>query len=82
MSAFSELMAAAGFDYVCIDCQHGLIGYDALVPMLQAISRTPVTALVRVPWNDPAFIGKALDAGADGVIVPMVNSAAEAQAAI
>lgn len=78
----AELLALAGFDYVCIDCQHGLTGYDRLVPALQAVARTNAAALVRVPANDFATIGKALDAGADGVIVPMVNSPSEAQAAV
>lgn len=78
----AELMGLAGFDWVCIDTQHGLIGYDALVPMLQALARTGTPAFVRVPWNQPDHIMKALDAGAGGVVVPMVNSVAEAQAAV
>jgi len=81
-SPFSaELMGLAGFDWVCLDMQHGLIGYDAMVPMLQAVSRTGTPAFVRVPWNQPDHIMKALDAGAQGVVVPMVNSVADAQAA-
>ena len=78
----AELVGAAGFDYVCVDCQHGLIGYDALVPMLQVLGHFPLTPVVRVPSNDGAWIGKALDAGAGGVIVPMVNSRPEAEAAV
>jgi 4-hydroxy-2-oxoheptanedioate aldolase len=81
-SAFSaELMGRAGFDWVCIDTQHGLIGYDQMLPMLQALSATGVPSFVRVPWNQPADIMKALDAGAQGVIVPMVNSREEAERA-
>jgi len=81
-SPFSaELMGMAGFDWVCLDMQHGLIGYDAMVPMLQALSRTGTPAFVRVPWNQPDHIMKALDAGAQGVVVPMVNSVADARAA-
>jgi 4-hydroxy-2-oxoheptanedioate aldolase len=81
-SPFSaELMGLAGFDWVCLDMQHGLIGYDAMVPMLQALSRTGTPAFVRVPWNQPDHIMKALDAGAQGVVVPMVNSVADARAA-
>src|SRR3546814_4109736 len=46
-SAFNaEMLAVAGFDYVCVDCQHGLIGYDAMVPMLASISRTGATPVV------------------------------------
>ena len=77
----AELAARSGHDWVCIDTQHGLIGYDAMLPMLQAIATTGVTSLVRVQWNEPAAIMKALDAGAGGVIVPLVNSVAEAKAA-
>jgi 4-hydroxy-2-oxoheptanedioate aldolase len=78
----AELMAHLGFDWLCIDMQHGLIGYEDLKHMLPAISTTAVTPLVRVPWNDPAVIMKALDAGAYGVIVPMINSRQEALAAV
>jgi len=79
-SAFSaELMGRAGFDWVSIDTQHGLIGYDQMAPMLQALSITGTPAFVRVPWNTPGDIMKALDAGAQGVIVPMVNSADDAR---
>lgn len=82
-SSFSaEIFAHAGFDWVCIDMQHGLIDYAAAVHLLQAISTTPATPVVRVPWNEPGIIMKALDAGAMGVIVPMVNSRAEAEAAV
>ena len=77
----AELMGRAGFDWVCVDMQHGLVGYDAMVPMLQALEATGTPSLVRVPWNSPDHIMKALDAGAHGVVVPMVNSIAEAQAA-
>ena len=78
----AELAARSGHDWVTIDTQHGLIGYDAMLPMLQAIGSTGVTSLVRVWWNEPGTIMKALDAGAGGVIVPMVNSVEEAKAAV
>ena len=50
-------------DWVCVDMQHGIIDYAEMVTMLQAVSATAVTPLVRVPWNEPGIIGKALDAG-------------------
>jgi 4-hydroxy-2-oxoheptanedioate aldolase len=79
-SAFSaELMGRSGFDWVCVDTQHGLIGYDQMALMLQALSITGTPAFVRVPWNTPGDIMKSLDAGAQGVIVPMVNSADDAR---
>ncbi len=78
-SAFSaELLGSLGFDYVCVDCQHGLTGYDAMWPMVQALRGTGATPVVRAPANDGPWLGKALDAGAEAVIVPMVNSAEEA----
>ena len=82
-SAFAaEILGELGFDFLMIDCQHGLIGYDAMVPILQAVARTDVVPLVRVPSNDAARIGATLDAGAAGVIVPMVSSLAEAEKAV
>lgn len=82
-SSFSaEVMANQGFDWLCIDMQHGLIDYQVAFTMLQAISTTPTIPFVRVPWNEFGIIGKVLDAGALGVIVPMVNSVEEARAAV
>jgi 4-hydroxy-2-oxoheptanedioate aldolase len=75
-------VAAAGFDYVCVDMQHGAIGYSDAVHMLQAIGGQGVMPIVRVPANDPAVIGKVLDAGALGVVVPLVGSSAEAARAV
>ncbi len=75
----AEVMAHQGWDSLTIDLQHGLIDYQSAVGMLQAISTTPTVPLVRVPWLDPAIIMKVLDAGAYGVICPMINSASEAR---
>lgn len=78
----AELMARSGFDWICIDIQHGLIGYEQMVNMLQAIAITGTPSLVRVPWNQPDWIMRALDAGAEGIVIPMVNSVEEAQRAV
>jgi 4-hydroxy-2-oxoheptanedioate aldolase len=79
-SAFSaETMAHQGWDSLCIDMQHGVVDYQVAVTMLAAISSTPVMPLVRVPWLDPGIIMKMLDAGAYGIICPMINSRAEAE---
>jgi 4-hydroxy-2-oxoheptanedioate aldolase len=78
----AEVAARSGHDWVCVDTQHGLVGYDVMLPMLQAIAAGGVPSFVRVPWNEPGAIMKALDAGAGGVIVPMVNSVEEARAAV
>lgn len=78
-NAFSaEIMAAQGFDSVTVDMQHGALDYTDLLPMLQAMRASGATLLARVPWLDPAHVMKALDAGADGVICPMVNTAEDA----
>ncbi|HXA38437.1 MAG TPA: aldolase/citrate lyase family protein [Phenylobacterium sp.] len=76
----AELMASMGWDAVTVDTQHGLIGYSEMLAMLQAVSTTPVTPLVRVSWNQPGKIMRALDAGAYGVICPMINDAVECAA--
>ena len=81
-SVTAEVMAHQGFDWINIDMQHGLIGYEDALRMLQAISTTEMTPFVRVPWNDFGIIGKVLDAGAMGVIIPMVNSVEEAKLAV
>lgn len=78
----AEEFGYAGFDYIYIDQQHGLTSPDVLVSMLRAIAGTTTTPLVRVACNDPALIGHALDAGAEGVIVPMVEDAEQAAAAV
>ena len=78
----SEALARTGVSYVCCDNQHGLIDYQASVSMIQGIIVGGSNPIARAPWNEPGIIGKLLDAGSQGVIVPMVNSAAEAEAAV
>ena len=75
----AETMAHQGWDTLTIDLQHGVIDYQAMVGMLQAISTTATVPIVRVPWLEPGIIMKTLDAGAYGVICPMVNTREEAQ---
>jgi 4-hydroxy-2-oxoheptanedioate aldolase len=60
--------------------QHGPVDFQVAVGMLQAISTTDAVPMARVPWNDPAVIMKLLDAGAYGLICPMINTRAEAEA--
>lgn len=74
----AEIMAAQGFDSLTIDIQHGAFDYAAALSMLQALRGSGVVPIVRVPWRDPGHVMKALDAGAMGVICPMVNTADEA----
>ena len=75
----AETMAHQGFDSLTIDLQHGMIDPAAMVTMLQAISTTATVPVVRVPWLEPGIIMKTLDAGAYGVICPMVNTREDAQ---
>ncbi len=77
----AEIVGRGGFDFVVTDLQHGYASLQSCRPMLDAVQATPAGSLVRVPWNQPELIMRALDLGADGVIVPMVSSAAEAAAA-
>lgn len=75
----TEVMAHQGWDSLTIDMQHGVIDYAAMVRMLQAISTTGCAPVVRVPWLEPGMVMKALDAGAYGIIAPMINSREDAQ---
>lgn len=75
----AEVMAAAGFDWILIDRQHGLIGDADMFDMLRALSISGTPSFVRVAQTDHAEIGRALDGGAHGVVVPQVGSAEEAQ---
>jgi len=82
-AAFSaELMCVPGVDYVCIDQQHGMIDYPQMVDMMRAVEVHGIVPITRVPANEAWMIGKALDAGIQGVIVPMVNTAVEAAKAV
>ena len=75
----AETMAHQGWDSLTIDLQHGVVDYQSMIPMLQAISTTNTVPVVRVPWLDPSVLMKALDAGAYGVICPMISTREQAQ---
>ena len=75
----AEFLAAAGFDEVCADQQHGSIDLHTLPAVFAAIAAHGVWPTTRVAANDPMAIGKSLDMGAVGVIVPMVSTAEEAR---
>lgn len=78
----ADVMAKAGFDFLTIDTEHGVMDYRDMVEMIHAILSTQTVPIVRVAWNDPALIKRALDAGAMGIIVPMVMSAEEAKKSV
>jgi len=75
----AEVMAAQGWDSLTVDLQHGPVGYDTALTLLQAFSASEATPLARVPWNEPGIIMKMLDAGCYGIICPMINSAEQAE---
>lgn len=81
-SVMAEALAASNYDYVCVDMQHGVAGYSEAVHMFQAISGQGATPIARVPANDAATIGRALDGGAMGVVVPLVNTPEDAARAV
>jgi 4-hydroxy-2-oxoheptanedioate aldolase len=78
----AEVAGSAGYDYVCIDMQHGMSDYTHVTAHLHALARTSAVPIVRVPWLEFGIIGRVLDAGALGVIIPMVNSPEEARYAV
>lgn len=80
--ASAEILAGAGFEWITVDMEHTSIGYETLPVLVEAIRSRGPQAFVRVEANDPAVIKRVLDCGAGGVIVPLVNSAAEAEAAV
>ena len=79
----TERVARLGYDYVCLDGQHGLFGYSGLLNGVTAADAAgSATPLVRPASNDPGLIGRALDTGAGGVIVPLVDTAEQAAEAV
>lgn len=75
-------MSRCGFDWLVIDTEHGAVGYDSMLVCIHEILATETTPIVRVAWNDATLIKRALDAGAMGVLVPMVMNAEEAKRAV
>lgn len=78
----AEAIGHAGFDWAVLDMEHTPIDLMTLVHLLQAVSGTKLEPVVRVPWNDTVTIKRVLDAGAKTLLVPFVQNAAEAQAAV
>ena len=75
----AEIMAAQAYDSLTIDMQHGALDYASVLPMFQAMRASGVVPMARVPWLDAGHIMKALDAGALGIICPMINNRKEAE---
>ncbi|RAV76533.1 HpcH/HpaI aldolase family protein, partial [Aerococcus loyolae] len=78
----AEALALLGFDWVLIDMQHGGMDYQMAVDMIRAIDLAGVAPIVRVPWNDPGIIGRVLDAGALGLVIPMIETVEDARRAV
>ncbi len=78
----AEICAGAGLDWVLIDMEHSPNGLEAVLAQLQAVAAYPVTPVVRVPIGDVVTIKQVLDLGAQNILVPMISSAAEAQAVV
>jgi len=78
----AEVLARAGFDWIVVDMEHSVIGLREAQDLLRAAELAGVPGIVRLPANDPVVIKRVMDAGAAGVMVPMVNSAADAVAAV
>ncbi len=75
----AEIMATQGYDSLVIDMQHGLLDYAESVTMMQAIHSSGAVPIIRVPWLDPVHIMKALDAGAYGILCPMISNREQAE---
>jgi 2-dehydro-3-deoxyglucarate aldolase len=80
--AVAEICSGAGFDWVCVDLEHGIIDLETMADLFRAIQGSQAVPVARIPENDPTWIHRSLDAGARALIIPRVNSAAEAEAAV
>ena len=80
--AVAEIVGRAGFDWACIDLEHGAIDIETMTGIIRALESYDCIPVVRVPWNDLVWIRRSLDAGARGLIIPMVNTAGEAEQAV
>lgn len=78
----AEIAGLAGYDWVMIDHEHGPGDFQSAIGQMQALAAFDTTCLLRVPWNDPVYIKRALDAGAEGIMIPMIETATEAKDAV
>jgi len=81
-NATAEIAGLAGYDWVMIDHEHGPGDFQSAIAQMQALAAFDTTCLIRVPWNDQVYIKRALDAGAEGIMVPMIETPDEARAAV
>lgn len=81
-SVYTETLAAAGYDFLFLDHEHGAAGLLDTIPHLQALAARGVPALARAPWNDQVYLKRLLDIGVESVMLPMVENAEQARAAV
>ncbi|MEP0843230.1 MAG: 2,4-dihydroxyhept-2-ene-1,7-dioic acid aldolase [Phycisphaerae bacterium] len=80
--AVAEILARAGFDWVCVDLEHGAIDLETTTDIFRTLAAFDCVPVARLPINDPVWIHRVLDAGAGGLIVPMVKTGPEAESAV
>ena len=80
--AIAELLSRVGLDWLWIDTEHTALSLEEVSVILQATNGTGVSTVVRVPWNDKTLIKRAVDTGPGGILVPMINTAADTEAAV
>jgi 4-hydroxy-2-oxoheptanedioate aldolase len=81
-AASAEYVSRLGFDWLVVDAEHSPVDSGTLAHMFMAVAASPIAPMVRIPWNRPELFKQVLDAGAWGVVVPMVNSRNEAERAV
>lgn len=80
--ACAEIMARAGFDWVCVDLEHGAIDLETMTDIFRTLAGFDTVPVARLPLNDPVWIHRSLDAGARALIIPMVHTAEQAERAV
>ncbi len=78
----NEALAAAGYDFVIHDDEHGVASLSQTLVQLQALDGTGIASVVRAPWNDPVYLKRALDLGAECLMIPMIETAEQAKLAV
>lgn len=78
----AEVMAQIGWDWIAVDVQHSPVGWDTIVNCFRAIQLGGGVPMARIPWNETVWIQRTLDAGAMGLIIPMINTRADAVQAV
>ena len=78
----AESMAQVGWDWLVVDAEHSPVGFETMVNCFRAIQLGGAVPMARVPWNDTVWIQRTLDAGALGLVVPMVNTVADAKSVV